>query len=192
MKTIILMSYLVVLFGVVGMDFYYYRRFIRILKSPFEELHNNISQKSRYDTVASLYDAYKMLPKGKFNLVKMKIRAWNKPDIIPQSIDSFMKIVVSLLLTTSGIVITILIANLNIANSNKELHKDQRIEWINNMRGILETLLESMSLFQILLYIAFFMFTISFVHILISYSKNSLYKKHIIVIDEIEKEYSQK
>ncbi|OMF45414.1 hypothetical protein [Paenibacillus amylolyticus] len=186
MEISVLILYILSLSGVVGLEIYFYYRFIKVLSLPFKEFEPQVE----FTSVETLYEAYKKLPKGKFKHVKLRVRAWNKPEIIPQTVDSFMKIIVTLLLTTTGVVISILIANLNFANSNKEINANQRSDWYDNIRSILEGLVKGISSYQNLMYIALFLFILSFVHISISYLKSSLYKKHVVVLDEIEKEYN--
>ncbi|OMF17035.1 hypothetical protein BK131_03410 [Paenibacillus amylolyticus] len=182
----------IVFISVIGLDIILYYGFLKFLREPFDELSPNRKiRKLQYKTIDSLYDAYKKLPKGKFKLAKMKIRAWQKPEFITQSIDFFMRIVISLLITTVGVSTTILIANLSFTNSIKTLHPDEQ-SWINSINKIFNLLNDGMSSYEFLVYIGTIIFFVAFANILILHLKVSLHKKHLIVIDEIEKEYSQR
>lgn len=180
----IFILWIIAVLGVIGIEINSYLRFTNNLNLPFKDF-----KKTELKTVDNLYTAYKKLPKTRFKIVKMQVRAWNKSEIVPQTIDAFMKIIISIILTTTGVVVTILISSLNLADSNKENDPTQSSNWNNTITNILDNFTQGISSYITLINIALLLFLLSFIHISISYWKNSLYKKHLIVIEEIEKEY---
>lgn len=173
----------------IGLDLLLYRHFIMFLREPFDKSLGK--EKEKYNTVESLYYAYKNLPKGTFKLTKMRVKSWHKPEIISQSVDFFIKLILSLTIASAGVATTILIATLSVTNSNSALQQDQST-WLNSISHILKSLTEGMDLYKSLFYIGTMVFLLIFGNILISHGSTSVHKKHLIVIEEIEKEYGQK
>lgn len=188
MSTFVIIITIIFFGSVIFLDLLHYYRFVEQLSAPFEKIKR---KRTSEITVEELYNCYKELPKGKFKLHKMSVRAWNKPELIPQSVESYMKIIFSILLTAVGFATSILLATLGFTNSNLEMKKDTS-SWISTLNYILQELREGMDLYKLLLFIALCVFITSFAHIYISYSKSTLHKKHMVVIEEIEKEYVQK
>ncbi|CAM2868715.1 hypothetical protein PATA110615_05130 [Paenibacillus taichungensis] len=167
------------------LETHYYFRFKKMLRHPFSAYENK-----EPNSIEALYMAYKKLPKMQFKMAKLKVQSWNNSEIVPQSIDGFMKIIFTIVLTATGVVITIMISSLDIANSNKESDPNQANAWYDSISSILVSLTSSINFYQTLMKVALLLFLLSVLHIIFTYWKNSLHKKHIVVIEEIEKEFS--
>ncbi|WP_405158502.1 hypothetical protein [Paenibacillus sp. FSL H8-0283] len=65
-----------------------------------------------------------------------------------------MKIIISIILTTTGVVVTIMLSSLNLANSNKDTDPTQVQIGINTITNILNNLKQGISSYTTLINIA--------------------------------------
>ncbi|AZK47234.1 hypothetical protein [Paenibacillus lentus] len=175
----------------IAVDWYLFRRFEKDLQTPFKNL--KINEKnifSDYKITDTLYQSYKQLSPGKFKIVKLSVKSHdinNNP--LTQIIDVFLKLVLTLLLTVMGVSVTIFVALLSFLNTNTELKKDS-FSWYKNVQDILDALKNGTSAYLTVSFIGIVLFGVAMNHILLSHKRKTLYKRHLTVIEEIEKERS--
>lgn len=166
-----------------------YANFLKVLYEPFEQFSFKRIKTLQRKTVDALYYEYKNLPKGKFKLVKMKVRAWRKSDVIIQTTDFFSKAILTLMIAISGTILTIIIANLGFTSNSKTVYPSET-KWLNDIIKNFNSIIDNISVHQVILVIGFCLFFIVFVDIFISNKIDNLHKRHLTVIDELEKEKS--
>lgn len=174
-----------------GFDWFLYYRFKNFLNKPFRSI--SINKKDLYPDYLitdTLYKSYKELPKGKFKIVKMSLRSWsNINNPLQQIIDIFTKLVFTLLLSIAGVSITVSVALLSFYNSNTEVKKDY-YSWIKGLTNLLEGFRDGMDTYLIIIIIGIILFILVSNHLFISTFKSKLIKRHLVIIEEIEKENS--
>lgn len=176
-------------FGLVAIEWYMYWRFEKALSLPFKKI--NINERELYldyKITDTLYQSYKKLPPGKFKIVKMSVKSRdveNSP--LHQIIDVFTKLVLTIILAVMGVSVTISVALLGFLNDNAEL-KDDYHTWVRSVQDILTTFIEGSNAFLSIIFIGIVLCSVSINHIVLSHRKKDLYKRHLTIINEIEKE----
>lgn len=172
-----------------SVDWYMYKRFTKLLAQPFKDLTIDLNRIDPvYNITDTLYQSYKKIPPGKFKLVKLSVRSqdvYNSP--INHIIDVFVKLVLTLLLAVMGASITISVALLGFLNNSSELKKDYH-SWVVNVTEIIDGFKNGQDAYLSVIFIGIVLFSVSLNHILLSYRKKDTYKRHITIIEEIEKE----
>lgn len=177
-------------------EWFLYARFRKSLKFPFKAFKpiNNKDLLTGYPTTDSLYKSYKKLSKANFKVIKMSVRSFD-PDLgfIQQLIDLFTKLIFTIALALMSITITIFSSLLNNLNANKEeLKKLDNSAWVKNLNGTLQGFLDGLETYQKFFFIALMIFILAINHTLLYTAKKNIHKRHLTIIEEIEKEYSQK
>ena len=137
-----------------------------------------------------LYQSYKKLPSGKFKLVKMRVMSHDvKNSPFQQTVDAFIKLVLTIGLAVLGVLVTLSIATLNFINGNSEMKKDYNLR-VQNVNYMFDWFQENTISYLSLEFIGVILFLATLNHIFIGSKKEYLLKCHLTVIAQIEKEQS--
>lgn len=166
-----------------------YYRFRRKLAIPFrrikidkEELING------YTYTSGLHKSYSRLPPELLSTVKMSIQSNDyKYDPIIQAIDLLSKLVLSVSITLMGLVMTMSSTVLNFLNSDNELKKN-RTSWVEKVQSMIDNFVTGIEGFESLLIICATVFSMAVTHIVFSNSKQKERNRHLIIIEQVEKE----
>ncbi|WP_020621025.1 hypothetical protein [Paenibacillus daejeonensis] len=141
-----------------------------------------------YITEHRLILAYKELSKADFMLVKIGVRSLNEGSVFEKTIDALAK-----LLFTTGIaliaVIAALLSSLLAVYENDELKVDLQ-RWVDDVSMIISAFNTIISQSGNFLTLVAGTTLCAIIHFGFAHERASLRKKHLVIIDEVEKERS--
>ncbi|WP_431090808.1 hypothetical protein [Paenibacillus sp. 8b26] len=145
-----------------------------------------------YNATNALYRSYKRLSEYKFKILKMNIKSYNpNNDYVEKIIDFFSKLIFTMAIAMMGYALTTSTSLLTYLNNiKKEEQQSDHTAWIDNVNNIFKNYIEGFETYEKLFIIASALFILTANHILINTLKKNLHKKHLTIIEEIERERS--
>lgn len=166
-----------------------YYRFRKKLSLPFRRIKIDKDELiNGYIDTSELQKSYSRLPPELLSTVKMSIQSSDyKYDPIIQTIDLLSKLVLSVSITLMGVVMTINSTVLNLLN-NDDVLKKNRVSWVEKVQSMIDSFVTGIEGFEALLIICTTVFSIAAIHIVFSNLKQKERNKHLIIIEQVEKE----
>ncbi|MEK4456846.1 hypothetical protein [Paenibacillus sp. FSL R10-2748] len=174
------------------LDFLGYYQFKKGLRKPFRRIiikdHDLFWC---YKGVDKLYRSYQQLPKSVLTLAKLHIKSINlSNDFISQLSDLFVKLFLTVALTSITIMFTFSTAFLSYLNNDPILKKDYW-KWADKVSNTIDNFSKGLDLYILIFSFSIFLLFIVCNHLFFLSLKRALQQKHLDIIKEIEKE-SQK
>ncbi|MDH2330474.1 hypothetical protein [Paenibacillus polymyxa] len=145
-----------------------------------------------YNATTALYRAYKHLSEHKFKILKMNIKSYDpNNNHVERIIDFFTKMIITMALAMMGYALTTSTSLLTYLNNNKNVEKpSDHLARMESIENIFQNFIDGYDVYEILFIIASSLFILTANHILINTWKKDLHKKHLTIIEEIERERS--
>lgn len=189
-NTLIVISYITVP-SLFLFELFLYFKFKKAISAAFKSVRvDNIELIIGYkdSDISRLYKSYKLLPTQSRTIIKMDLQSNDqKHDPIIQFIDLFSKLVLSVGIALMGVVMTMNASVLNFIQSDEKLKKNAD-NWIKTIQDTLDTFVIGLNGFQSTLLLCAIIFIFAAIHIYFSNKKQKIRSRHLIIIEQIEKE----
>lgn len=140
-----------------------------------------------------LYESYKNMSDRDFRIEKLKVKSKNfYKDILEQLIDTLSKLVIGIIVALMAYTAVATSTMLNNISNNEEFKKANHVAWSDGIVDGFETFVSGISNYQNIILIFFSIFIMAAIRILFVMIRKELHKKHLTIIEEIEKEKNQK